>query len=112
MRESEGRFDYYAETLILVLETVMKNNIIKFEDVYRKQISGTVMGKPPAPPWAIIYEEIHEDEYIPEWTTCVKFIKCFIDDGCGFWDPTAEISGEESTIKLMILSQSSTTIKV
>ena len=47
-----------------------------------------------APPWVIIYEEIHEDEYIPEWTTCVKFIKCFIDDGCGVWDPAVEISEE------------------
>ena len=29
----------------------------------------------------------------------VKFIKRFIDDGCGFWDPPAEISDEESAIK-------------
>ena len=26
-------------------------HIIKFGDVYRKQISGTAVGKPPASPW-------------------------------------------------------------
>ena len=77
----------------------MKNNIIKFGDVYRKQISGTAMGKPPAPPWATVYEGIHEKEYIPKWTEYFKFIKRFIDDGCGIWEPAAAISEEESRIK-------------
>ena len=77
----------------------MKNNIIKFGDVYKKQISGTAMGKPPAPPWATIYEGIHEDEYIPQSTTYVKFIRRFIDDGYAIWDPPAESADEESNIK-------------
>ena len=62
LRNNEYRFNYHAETLISALEIVMKNNIIKFGDDYKKQISCTVMGKPPAPPWAGIYEGIHEDE--------------------------------------------------
>ena len=69
LRNNEYRFNYHAETLISALEIVMKNNIIKFGDVYKKQISGAVTGKPPAPPWATIYEGIHEDEYVPQWTT-------------------------------------------
>ena len=77
----------------------MKNNIIKFGDVHRKQISGTAMDKPLAPPQATIYEEIHKDEYIPKWETCVEFIRRFIDDGCAVWDPPAEISAKEFTIK-------------
>ena len=36
LRDNEGRFDYHAETLISALEIVMKNNIIKFGDVYKK----------------------------------------------------------------------------
>ena len=90
--DNECRFDYHAETLYSALAIVIKNNIIKFGDVYKKQISGTAMGKPPAPPWATIYEGIHEDEYIPQWTTYVKFIRRFIDDGCAIWDPPNEIS--------------------
>ena len=77
----------------------MKNNIIKVGDVYKKQISGTAMGKPPAPLWATIYKGIHEYEYVPQWTTYVKFIRRFIDDGNAIWDPPAEISEEESDIK-------------
>ena len=52
---------------VSVLDIVMKNYVIKFGDVYK--ISDTAMGKPPAPPWTTIYERIHEDEYIPQWTT-------------------------------------------
>ena len=59
LRDNEYNFEYHAETLIPVLE------IIKFGDVYKKQISGTAMGKPQAPPWAAIYEGIHKDEYVP-----------------------------------------------
>ena len=57
------------------------------------------MGKPPAPPWATIYEGIHEDKYVPQWTTYIKFIRRFIDDGNAIWDPPAGVSSEESNIK-------------
>ena len=33
LRENEGQFNYHAETIISVLEIVMKNKIIKFGDV-------------------------------------------------------------------------------
>ena len=102
LTDNEGRFDYHAETFISVLEIVMKNDIIKFWDVYRKQISGTSMGKPPVPPWTTIYERINEDKYIPKWETCIELIKRFIDDGYAMWNPPAEISDEESTIKFKI----------
>ena len=95
LRNNEYSFEYHAETLISALEIVTKNNIIKFGDVYKKQISGTAIGKPPAPPWAKIYEGIHEDEYIPQWTNYVKLIRRFIDNGCAIWDPPAEASDEE-----------------
>ena len=87
LRDNEYSSKYHAETLISALDIVMKNNIIKFGDVYKKQISGTAMGKPPAPPWATIYKGIHEDGYVPQWTYCIKLIRRFIDDGCAIWDP-------------------------
>ena len=99
LRNNEYRFNYHAETFISALEIVMKINIIKFGDVYKKQNSGTTMGKPPAPPWVTIYEGRHKDEYLPQWTTYVKFIRRFIDDGNAIWDPPAEVSDEEPNIK-------------
>ena len=99
LREKEGRFDYHAKTLIPALEIVMKNHIIKVGNFYRKHISGRATGKPPAPPWAIIYENIHEDEYIPDWIEYVKFVKRFIDDCCWIWNSAADSSNEESKIK-------------
>ena len=77
-RDNEYRFEYHAEALISVLEIVMTKYVIKFGDVYK--ISDTAIGKPPAPPWTTIYEGIHEDEYKSQWTTYVKFIRCFIDN--------------------------------
>ena len=50
LKDNEYRFNYHAKTLISALEIVMKNNIIKFGDVYKQQISDTAMGKPSAPP--------------------------------------------------------------
>ena len=47
------------------MEIVMKNNIIKFGDVYRKRISGTAMVKPLALHLGLksTYNGIQEDEY-------------------------------------------------
>ena len=63
------------------------------------QISCTAIGKPPALLWATIYEEIHDDEYIHQWTTYVKFVRSFIDNWNAIWDPPVETSDEESNIK-------------
>ena len=99
LRDNEYIFEYHAETLILTLEIVMKSNIIKFGDVYKKQISGTTTGKPPAPLWATIYEGIHEDECIPQWTNHVRLIRRFIDDGCAIWDKPIDTLDEESNVR-------------
>jgi len=56
---------YHAETLIRALEIVMRNNIVKFNDKYARQISGTAMGKPPAPCWANIFEGLREKDFLP-----------------------------------------------
>ena len=65
----------------------MRNNIIKFGDVYVKQISGTGMGKPPAPSWANCVEGIHELATLPKYSSVVTFYKRYIDDVFGVWLP-------------------------
>ena len=62
------------------------------------------MVEPPAPPWAVIYERIHENEFIPEWTTYVTFIKHFIADGCGFW--TLQLRFQKRTLQSNLMNLS------
>ena len=89
LRDNEKRFGHYhADTLIRALEIVMCNNIIRFGDKYARQISGTAMGKPPAPPWATIFEGIHEIEFLPQWDTNILVYVRFIDDVWGIWLPS------------------------
>ena len=90
LRDNEQRFDYHAETLIRALEIVMNNNIIRFGDTYVRQISGTAMGKPPAPPWAIIFEGIHEIQFLPQWQSNLLLYVRFIDDVFGLWIPSED----------------------
>ena len=91
LRDNEDRFGHYhAETLIRALEIVMLNNIIRFGDIYVKQISGTAMGKPPAPPWATIFEGIHEINFLPQWDSNILVYKRFIDDVWGIWLPSED----------------------
>ena len=50
-----------AATLIAALEIVMRNSILRFGDKYAKQLSGTAMGKPCAPCWAILSQGLDEN---------------------------------------------------
>eukprot|EP00956_Cyclotella_meneghiniana_P031504 scaffold82847_cov56-Cyclotella_meneghiniana.AAC.1 len=67
------------------LEIVMNRNIVRFGDIYRWQFSGTAMGTPPAPAWAIIFFALKEQQLIPRWNERVPFYKRYIDDGFGIW---------------------------
>ena len=51
---------YNANALIAALEIVFRNNVMQFGDTHWDQISGTSMGKPPAPPFASLFEGINE----------------------------------------------------
>ena len=44
----------FSEALISALRLVFRFNFLKFGDTYWQQISGTAMGTPPAPAWAIL----------------------------------------------------------
>ena len=78
--------------LIEALHLVFENNLFKLGDTYWKQISGTGMGTPPAPPWAMLFFGLHEKHLLQKWDTCLYLYKRFIDDVFGVWlvhhDPT------------------------
>jgi len=91
---------YHAETLIRALEIVMRDNIVKFNDKYARQISGTAMGKPPAPCWANIFEGLHEKDFLPRWRSFLPSYKWFIDDVHAVWLPPAGMSHEKQRSQL------------
>jgi hypothetical protein len=74
-----------ANALMEALRIVMENNIVRFGDTFWKQIAGTAMGVPPAPPWAILFFAIHELAFTERWKDFLIFWKRFIDDGLGLW---------------------------
>ena len=69
------------------MKLVMLNNIFSFGDMTFKQMNGTAMGTPPAPPYATIYYGLHESKFLPQYQNHVVFYKCFIDDVLGIWLP-------------------------
>ena len=75
------------DALIAALNLVMLNNIFCFGDMTFKQLNGTAMGTPPAPPYATIYYGIHEKNFLPKHNKHVIFYKRFIDDVFGIWIP-------------------------
>ena len=68
------------DALIAALKLVMLNNIFCFGDMTFKQLNGTAMGTPPAPPYATIYYGIHEKTFLPKHNKHVIFYKRLIDD--------------------------------
>lgn len=89
--ETERRFDHYSpECLIRAIEIVMRNNIIRFGDLYVRQTSGTAMGVPPAPPYANIFEGLHEIDFLPLWKARLPLYKRFLDDVIGLWLPSSD----------------------
>ena len=63
------------EALITALKLVMMNNIFSFGDMTFKQMNGTAMGTPPAPPYAMIYYGLHKSKFLPQHQKHVIFYK-------------------------------------
>ena len=86
LRDTHPPSNRNIQALIEALPIVFRNNLFKFGDIHCKQISGTAMGTPPAPPWATVTYGLHEsNKIIPKWTLRLFFYKRFIDDIFGIW---------------------------
>jgi hypothetical protein len=77
-------FHYDPDALIEALEIVFCNNVVKFGDLYRNQISGTGMGKPPAPPWANTFMAIKEDQFLLVYQASLLFTSALSMISLGF----------------------------
>jgi len=78
--------DFPKELFLIVLKTVMDNNIFKFGDTFWQQIQGTAMGTPAAPLYSILTYGIHENTTILNtFKPNLLYYKCFIDDIFGIW---------------------------
>ncbi|KAL7502729.1 hypothetical protein ACHAXN_000631 [Cyclotella atomus] len=91
--QARVQFSHYdPDALIEALEIVFCNDVVKFGDLYREQISGKGKGKPPAPPWANTFMAIKEAQFYLVFQALLPFYKRFIDDIIGLWlcDPDPE----------------------
>ena len=75
------------EALIAVLKLVMLNNIFSFGNMTFRQMNGTAVGTPPAPPYATIYYGLHESKFLPQYQNHVIFYKHFINNVLGICLP-------------------------
>ena len=55
------------------LRLVMTMNTFSFGDLTFKQLNGTAMGTPPAPPYATVYYGIHEEKFLPKYLQRVVY---------------------------------------
>ena len=79
--------EYPQDAIRAGLRLIMTMNISTFGDLTLKQLNGTAMGTPPAPPYATIYYRIHEEKFLPHHARRVIFYRRFIDDVIGIWCP-------------------------
>jgi hypothetical protein len=63
----------------------MRCNIFTFGDTFWRQISGTAMGCPPAPPWANTFYALCESIFLPQFQDNLALYQRFIDDVLGLW---------------------------
>ena len=57
--------EYPKDAIRACLRLIMTMYIFTFGDLTLKQLNGTAMGTPPAPPYATIYYLIHEEKFLP-----------------------------------------------
>ena len=74
------------KALTEALQLVMKNNRMRFGNLYVHQHKGIAMGMAPAPSIANLFVAIYESTHInPFPTSSLRFLRRFIDDGFGIW---------------------------
>ena len=79
--------EYPHDAVRAGLHLIMTMNLFTFGDLTFKQLNGTAMGTPPAPPYATIYYGIQEEKFLPHHSRRVIYYRRFIDDVIGIWCP-------------------------
>ena len=69
-----------TEDIIKMAEFVLKNNLFEFNSKFYKQISGTAIGTKFAPPYACIFMDYIETEFLKSQEIKPWLWKRFIDD--------------------------------
>ncbi|MEM7040544.1 MAG: hypothetical protein AAF570_26510, partial [Bacteroidota bacterium] len=88
LQHNEAQFEAVpTEALIAALRLIMKNNVFTFGDTTFRQLTGTAMGTPPAPPWATIYYALCEHDFLDTFDEHLLLYRRFIDDVFGIWVP-------------------------
>lgn len=88
LTENQHRFpDLPVKAVVAGLTIIMKYNYFRFGDTIWKQLQGTAMGTPPAPPYATIFYGILEEKLLANrrfQANIVLYLR-FIDDVIGIW---------------------------
>ena len=79
--------DYPHDAVQSGLCLIMTLNIFTSGDLTFKQLNGTAMGTPLAPPYATIYYGIHEEKFFPCHSQHIICYRRFIDNVIGIWCP-------------------------
>jgi hypothetical protein len=86
--------NYPVSAVMKGLSLIMRNNVFTFGDVTFRQLNGTAMGTPPAPPYATLYYATHEASLLQNHKGYLLYYKRFIDDVFGIYlrdpDPTVD----------------------
>ena len=99
LTRNKRRFpDLPIKAIVSALTIIMKYSYFRFGDTIWKQILGTAMGAPPAPPYATIFYGILEEMFLasPNLLTNLIFYLRFIDDVFGIWRVTNPATNQQS----------------
>ena len=75
------------DAVVSALHLIMDNNIFQFGDTFWKQLTGTAMGAPPAPPYATAAFGTHEETLLNEFPSNLLYYRRYIDDVFAIWIP-------------------------
>jgi len=104
-RYSQQHPSYPAKAVRESLRLVMTNNVFTFGDMTFRQLNGTAMGTPPAPPYATLYYGTFENNFLPDLANCLPFYRRFIDDVLGVYlchpDPETDARQWQDLINAM-----------
>lgn len=77
-----------VDAIVEALRMIMEMNYFQFGDTNWKQLIGTAMGAPPAPPYATIFYGIHEHAFLDDFSDILLYYRRFIDDVFGIFRTT------------------------